>query len=178
MPKTAEQSPTPVSIPTPSGVKLLDREILTFVKLHPEASPPFRAYGESVGVDLSACLITNSGRPNTAIIGPRMTKAIHTGIALLAPKGFCILVCSRSGMATKSVFVTNAPGVVDPDYTGEMIVLLYNGGVENLYVKHGDRIAQAIVVPFAACQLVEAPAVPETDSEFFRGPRGFGSTGR
>lgn len=171
-----EENPTATEVRI-LGTKILDREILTFVKLHPEASPPFRAYNESVGVDLSACLISDSGRPNTAIIGPRMTKRIHTGLALIAPKGHCILICSRSGMATRSVFVTNAPGVVDPDYTGEMIVLLYNGGVENLYVKHGDRIAQAIVVPFAACQLLEAPTVPEGDSSFFRGTRGFGSSG-
>lgn len=146
---------------------------LEYVKLHPEAQVPFRAYNESAGYDLSACLLTETGRPNNLIIPPRMTRAISTGLALRPPPGHLILICSRSGMAQKSIFVSNSPGVVDPDYTGEIKVLLFNGGLESFYVKHEDRIAQALVIPFAKLPLVERVGLSATE----RGDRGFGSSG-
>jgi dUTP pyrophosphatase len=71
------------------------------------------------------------------------------------------------------VFVANAPGIVDPDYTGEIRIILFNGGIEPFFIKHGDRIAQLLVVPFAAPSVVEIEGLPETP----RGERGFGSTG-
>jgi dUTP pyrophosphatase len=161
----------------PEGAKVADfiipRPSLQFVKLHEQAQLPFRAYNESAGYDLSACLISDLGRPNTLIIPPRMTRTVSTGLALRPPPGHLILICSRSGMAQKSVFVSNAPGVVDPDYTGEIKVLLFNGGTESFYVKHEDRIAQALVIPFAALPLQEASSFAETE----RGNRGFGSSG-
>lgn len=147
---------------------------LAYVKLNVEAAVPYLAYGESAAYDLSACLLREDGRPNTAILPPRNTKAIPTGLALRPPPGHLILICSRSGMALeRSIFVANSPGVVDPTYTGEIKVLLYNGGFETYYVKHGDRIAQALVVPYAALPLKEEEALPPTT----RGSRGFGSSG-
>src|SRR5258705_1268952 len=129
---------------------------LKYIKLHPEAQVPFLAYDESAAYDLSACLISDIGRPNTAIVSPGLTRKVTTGLALLPPPGHLILICSRSGLAVKSRFVTNSPGIIDPGYTGEIIILLYNGGVQSHHVKHGDRIAQALVVPFAKAQLIEA----------------------
>lgn len=146
---------------------------LSILRLRPEAQLPFRAYNESAALDLSAFLLNESGRPWTATIAPRSTKLIGTGLALLPPPGHLILICSRSGLAARSIFVANAPGVVDPDYTGEIKVALYNGGLEPAYVKHEDRIAQALVVPFIFCALTEVRQFPKTE----RGNRGFGSSG-
>lgn len=139
----------------------------------PGAKPPIRAYNESVGLDLYAFLLTESGRPNRAIIPPRTTRLIPTGISAKPPPGHAILVCSRSGLATRSIFVTNAPGVIDPDYRGEIQVLLYNGGHETSYVEHEQRIAQLIVVPLphVETRIVESFAPTE------RGAKGFGSRG-
>lgn len=137
------------------------------------ASVPFRAYADSAAFDLSACLLNDAGRPFTATIAPNSTKLIGTGLALRPPAGHLVLICSRSGFASQGVFVANAPGVVDPDYTGEIKVILYNGSLEPFFVKHCDRIAQALVVPFAAVELHEVTALPAT----LRGEKGFGSTG-
>jgi dUTP pyrophosphatase len=137
------------------------------------ASPPFRAYEESAAYDLSACLLNDAGRPFTATIAPSTTKLIGTGLALRPPFGHIILVCSRSGFAANGVFVANAPGVVDPDYTGEIKIILYNGSLEPFYVRHKDRIAQALVVPFVSPSLSEVKEFPTTP----RGTAGFGSTG-
>jgi dUTP pyrophosphatase len=138
------------------------------------ASVPFRAYAESAAYDLSANLLNDAGRPFTATIAPSTTKLIGTGLALRPPSGTLILVCSRSGFAASGVFVANAPGVVDPDYTGEIKVILYNGSLEPFYVRHKDRIAQVLVVPFTSPGLREVRDFPLTE----RGAAGFGSTGR
>lgn len=143
-------------------------------KLHETASLPFRAYEDSIGLDVSAHLLTETGRPNNAIVSPNMTRAIGTGLICIAPPGFFISVCSRSGMAQKSVFVANSPGIIDPDYRGEVIILLYNGGHLPFYIKHEDRIAQLVLLP-------RPPFVNLSEVKSFmptaRGDQGFGSTG-
>lgn len=146
---------------------------LECLRLHPSALLPTKAYRESAGYDLYAFLLNDASRPMTASIAPRSTKVISTGLSLKAPSGCVILICSRSGLAQRSVFVANAPGVVDPDYTGPIKVALYNGGMEPAYVKHGDRIAQALLVPFISAEILEVLSLPPTE----RGERGFGSSG-
>lgn len=141
--------------------------------LDERAFEPTRAYDESAAWDLSACLINEAGRHMTATIAPHTTKIIGTGVAMRAPYGSLILICSRSGYAAHGVFVANAPGVVDPDYIGELKVALFNGSLEPFYVKHGDRIAQALVVPFLSLNLRRVDDFPPTQ----RGDKGFGSSG-
>lgn len=141
--------------------------------LEDDATLPTRAYQESAGYDLYAYLLNDARRPMTAAIAPRSTRIVRTGIALRPPRGHCVLVCSRSGLAACGVLVANSPGVIDPDYTGEIKVILYNGGIEPYYVRHGDRIAQALVVRFAACDLIRVNQFPPSE----RGDRGLGSTG-
>lgn len=158
--------------------------IIHFKRLHPEATMPTRGSPGSVGLDLYAHLLTEQGRPNTALIPPRTTKNIPTGLAVLVPTTvskdlnsarWYAQVVSRSGMAANSIFVANAPGIIDPDYTGELKVLLYNGGHEAHYVKHGDRIAQLLLTasPIFTARWLDIE-MPKTE----RGEKGFGSTGR
>lgn len=138
------------------------------VRFEPEAVLPSKAYRMSAAWDLSAY----TGK-SIVTIPPSTTKLIPTGIGMRAPKGHLLLICSRSGLGLKSIFVSNAPGVVDPDYTGEMKVLLYNGSSQPYYVRNGDRVAQVLLVPFANVPLREVATMPVTE----RGDRGFGSSG-
>jgi dUTP pyrophosphatase len=69
--------------------------------------------------------------------------------------------------------VANAPGVIDPDYRGEIKVLLYNGGYRAEYVNHGERVAQLLVIPFNLIPLLEVEALSFTG----RDTKGFGSSG-
>lgn len=141
----------------------------------PGAKLPARGTPASVGLDVYAHLLSETGRPNKAIIPPRTTKIIPTGLIVKPEAGCAVFVCSRSGLAYKqSIFVTNAPGVVDPDYRGEIMVLLYNGGHESYYVQHEDRIAQLVVLPCSQVEVSEIHVLDET----LRGDAGFGSTGR
>ena len=119
-------------------------------KLHQEAALPIKSTNRSVGLDLFALLLTEQGRPTTAIVPPRTTRSIPTGLSLMIPsvtetppRSYYGLVMSRPGMPFRSLFVMNAP--IDPDDTGELFVYLYNGGSEVHYVKNGDRIAQLVI---------------------------------
>jgi dUTP pyrophosphatase len=144
-----------------------------FKKLHPEAILPRRWSDEAVGWDVHAHLISESGRPNTALIPVRNTRPIPTGLLIEPPPGFMVLVLSRSGLALKSIFVGNQPGLIDPDYRGELKVLLYNGGLEGYHIRHQERIAQIALFPVTPTIVVELQQLTPTR----RGDAGFGSTG-
>lgn len=149
---------------------------LRLFRRHPLARPPERAYESAVGYDLYAFLLTSDNNHSRAAIPPRNSRAIPTGLTLIPPKGYFLSICSRSGLALHDppLFVANAPGIIDPNYTGEIKVILYNGGFTTYQVRHGERIAQIVVLPIIIPLFVEIDTLP-TDSE--RGERGFGSTG-
>jgi dUTP pyrophosphatase len=100
---------------------------------------------------------------------------VPTGVAIALPPGHAGLVTPRSGLAIKhGISVVNGPGLVDPNYRGELKVVLVNLGAETFHAGAGDRIAQLLIVPFAAppVQLVDTLDATE------RGENGFGSSGR
>ena len=73
----------------------------------------------------------------------------------------------------KGIHVTNGVGVVDSDYRGEIHVGLHNLSQEAYTIAPLERIAQMIIMPYFAVDVIEAEALDETD----RGAGGFGSTG-
>ena len=85
------------------------------------------------------------------------------------------LVFARSGLATKKGLApANKVGVIDSDYRGEIMVPLYNQTNEIKEIKHGERIAQIIFIPYIQEEFIEVEELSET----LRGEGGFGSTGR
>lgn len=151
---------------------------LKVTRLHDDVKLPRKATSESIGADVYAYLKTESGRTNKMVIPPATTRMVPTGLVALAQPPFSILVCSRSGLAAeRTLFVTNSPGVVDPDYRGEIKILLHNGGTQNQWIEHGDRIAQLVLLPIPIPDISESELdLRLLDSE--RGENGFGSTGR
>lgn len=150
-------------------------EIIKFKKLHPSAILPMRATEGSVGLDLHAHSISETGRESRILIPPNNTRNISTGLLIEPPYGYYLMVCSRSGLAGSSIFVTNAPGVIDSDYRGEIRVLLYNGGIASYYVHHGQRIAQLLLLPVFNILIADVGDAELSKTE--RGEKGFGSTG-
>lgn len=148
---------------------------LEVFRIHDDALMPYRGTVNSVGLDVHAYLKTETGRPNNMMIPPRSTRKIPTGLRMIPPPGHAIFMCSRSGMALKSLFVTNAPGVIDPDYRGEIAVLLYNGSFETHYVQHEERVGQIVVLPCIVMPVIELKSI---DLDTSRGEAGWGSTGR
>jgi dUTP pyrophosphatase len=97
------------------------------------------------------------------------------GIKVALPSHIVMMICSRSGLALKhGVSVANAPGIIDAGYRGEIGVILQNLGQEDYTIHVGDRIAQAVFVPYAPAQFIYTDDLPISG----RGTGGFGSTGR
>lgn len=144
------------------------------VKMFPPAKEglnllPAYATPGSAGLDLIANL------SESVTLEPGERVKIPTGIAIALPSRFFVgLVFARSGLATKAgITMANGVGVIDSDYTGEIICPLLNIGQSNYSIEPGDRIAQLVICPIvqAHFQLVEELEGTE------RGRGGFGSTG-
>ena len=108
------------------------------------------------------------------VINPGETKLVMTGTSIAMPPAVVGMVCSRSGLAAKnSVFVLNAPGIVDSGYRGEIGVILHNAGQLPFSAQPGDRIAQLVFVRHVVADLNQVESLDQTE----RGASGFGSTG-
>ena len=140
-------------------------------KLRENAVLPARGSAFAAGYDLCACLEGDE----TVIIPPHHTVKIGTGLAFALPEGTFGAVFARSGLAAKQdLRPANCVGVVDSDYRGECFIALHNDSNEERTVRHGDRIAQLVLLPVLPMEFEEADELPET----VRGEGGFGSTGR
>src|SRR3954470_7185938 len=135
--------------------------------LHPAARPPARTRTGDAAYDL-ACVEAFS-------LAPGERAMIPTGVAVAIPPGMAGLVLPRSGLAIRhGISCVNAPGLVDPNYRGKLRVILINHGSERFTADAGDRIAQLLLVPFLAPELVVVDALPDGGDD--RGTGGFGSS--
>jgi dUTP pyrophosphatase len=141
---------------------------LRFARLRDSAVLPTRAHDGDAGIDLYAA--------EAAHLGPGERWSVPTGVAVEIPEGHAGLVLPRSGLAREhGIALVNSPGLIDSGYRGEVRVLLLNTDPAEVYrVAPCDRIAQLMVVPFAAVEPVEAEALVDSA----RGDGGFGSSGR
>lgn len=106
------------------------------------------------------------------VLMPGERRVVPTGFAWDIPDEFAGQVWPRSGMAVKHGIDTLA-GLIDPDYTGEIKVVLINHGDEPYSIAPGDRIAQLVLTLFVRGAVVERDSLKATE----RGDRGFASTG-
>ena len=141
---------------------------LPVVRLDPELPLPTYARDGDAGLDLLA-------RKDVTLESGGGRALVPTGVAVALPPGHAGFVVPRSGLALRhGVTVLNAPGLIDAGYRDELQVILLHTDPHNAYtVQRGDRIAQLVVSPVAACQLVSVTGL-EGDN---RGG-GFGHTGR
>lgn len=131
-----------------------------------KGSKPKYQTKDSAGCDLESA--------EDVVIPPGEWAAVPTGLYIEIPPRFMGMVCPRSGLALKyGVTVLNGPGIIDPDYRGEVKVLLINHGKQEYSVKKGDRIAQLIFAPAGQATLLDTESLTATE----RGEKGFGSTG-
>jgi dUTP pyrophosphatase len=122
----------------------------------------------AAGMDLSACL----GAP--VVLEPGEIELIPTGFAMALPAGYEAQVRPRSGLAIRhGVTVVNAPGTIDADFRGQVMVGLINLGKQPFTIEHGTRVAQMVIARVARATIVERKTLAET----VRGEGGFGSTG-
>lgn len=142
-------------------------------RLNPDAVIP--TYGTSG----AACFDIAVYAPNTnpIVMGRDACGAtFNTGLAFEVPEEHVMLVFSRSGHGFKhDVRLANCVGVLDSDYRGELMVRLTSDHEDRpLVIGHGDRIAQAMILPVQQVQFLEVDELGVTE----RGEGGFGSTGK
>lgn len=144
-------------------------DVISVMKLHPNAMLPSYGSAGAAGADLYACL------EETLLVPSGESVWIPTGVALEIPEGYAGLIYARSGLACKQGLApANKVGVIDSDYRGQVVVVLHNHSSEARAVNHGDRIAQLLITPVLTPCFTLAEELPSSG----RGNGGFGSTGK
>lgn len=148
-------------------------------KLREDAIIPTRGSTEAAGIDLYACIdeedVFEYGNGYGVLIDPGETYTVDTGIAFDIPEGYFGAVFVRSSIGfKKNLRLANGTGVIDFDYKGNVRVCLHNFGTETQEIRHGDRIAQIVLLPYVTFPIEEVEELTETE----RGTGGIGSTGR
>ena len=138
--------------------------VLHFKRLDPRAVLPQR--GSALAAGLDVCSIED------VEIGPKQRVTAKTGLAVAIPAGFYGRIAPRSGLAAKKGLDVLS-GVIDADYRGEILCLLYNTGDEIINLPAGSKICQMIIEQIITPDAVWATELDETA----RGAGGFGSTG-
>lgn len=132
-------------------------------RIHPEAKLPVYGHPGDAGLDLFSVV--------DRTLGPGEVFAVPTGIQVAIPPGFVGLVWDKSGISLKGVH--RFAGVVDAGYRGEVRVVMANLGAEPFAISKGMKIAQMLIQPVLAVEVVDADGLDDTS----RGEGGFGSTG-
>ena len=140
---------------------------LNVTKLVPHAILPARSTPGAVGYDLFSI--------DNYVVLPGRRVVVSTGITVHLPPGTYGRIAPRSGLAVKHGLDTLA-GVIDPDYTGEVKVVLQNmDATQPFVIRPGYRIAQMILENYTVAEVCEIPS--ENTALTDRGAAGFGSTG-
>ena len=164
---------------------------LQFYKTTPAAFDPHWGTDHAACFDLKACLeagttvkIYDSGNvalevqivSNFLYIMPGSRVMIPTGLIFDIPVGYSVRVHSRSGLSLKQGLVlANHEGVIDSDYVDPTMIVVKNDSKVSVIVTHGDRIAQAEMVPDIAYCVEEISDKPQQKTNR---QGGFGSTGK
>ena len=139
---------------------------IRFRKIDPNAKAPVQSTAGAAGFDLTAT--DKSYDMNNSV------WEYSTGIAVEIPKGYVGLVFPRSSIYKTGVILSNAVGVIDSDYRGEIKAKFYSLWETLLPYRIGERICQLVIVPQPEIEFEESEVLTETA----RGEGGYGSTGK
>jgi len=129
---------------------------------------PQYATVHSAGLDLRADF------EHSVVLKPLERAMVPTGLFIELPEGYEAQVRPRSGLAAKhGISIVNTPGTIDPDYRGEIKVILVNLSDVPFKLEPGERIAQMIIARFEHINWNEVESLSVTE----RGEGGFGHTG-
>ena len=138
--------------------------LLKFKKLHEDAVIPQRAHEDDAGLDVYTI--------EEVKIPARGDNLTGLGLACEFPIGYALMVCNKSGRATKLKLDKGAE-VIDAGYRGEIHVHLFNHSDKEVVIPKGEKIAQVILMKIWTGQAMEVDEL-ETSR---RGEGGFGSSG-
>jgi dUTP pyrophosphatase len=157
--------------------------VLTFRKLNDKSVAPTKAHSTDAGYDLTAISAELDNDGNVVY---------HFGIAMEIPEGYAGLIFPRSSICKKDLALTNAVGVIDAGYRGEITAkfkvaqrvqgvlksapntaVLERNGTARIYAV-GERVAQLIIQKVEDVQWQEVNSLGDSE----RGTSGYGSTGK
>ena len=147
-------------LPTPEG-QFKQSEVVTFRKLHPNATIPKRSTEGSIGFDVKL--------PHVTTLPPNEITKIPTGLASSFPQGMYLRIADRSSLALKNLSIQ--AGVVDSDYRGEIIILIKNNTNVPITFTPDQKVAQFIFERAAIPQIQISDTLPKSKRN-----GGFGST--
>lgn len=141
---------------------------LKFKKMHESAVMPAYAHDTDAGIDL-----TTIGFSQEFDKSGKMILVYHTGLAVEIPEGHVGLLFMRSSVAERSLVLTNAVGVIDAGYRGELMgkFKITTDALPTVY-KEGERILQLIVLPYPKMEITMVEELAKSE----RGENGYGST--
>ena len=160
--------------------------LLEFSIAHENAFYPKRSNPSDVGLDLFYSPDVKQGEfdseknmpAGSIVIMPSQSIKLRTGLKFAIPHGYCLEIKNRSSVSSKKELLVGG-GVIDPGYSGEVVIIMHNVGRNPQMVKPGDKIAQAVLFP-----VVHVRPILVDESELYsdkiamtdRGDQGFGST--
>lgn len=134
------------------------------IMLDDGAHMPSRGHKTDAGLDLRT--------PKAVTVPAYGSVAVDTGVHVALPHGCAGLLVSKSGLNVRHGITST--GLIDEEYTGSIVVKLYNHGSEDYKFEAGDKVTQLVVIPVVREPLEQVSAFNATE----RGDSGFGSTGR
>jgi len=129
---------------------------------HCKALPEYKT-DSAVGMDVYA--------GGARVIEPGGRAVVPTGFCVEIPEGFGLHLIARSGLFSREGI--HVEGLIDPDYRGEVGIMIHNNSSGSFEVEPGMRIAQAYVVQMPKIEFEEVEDLSETR----RGQNGYGHTG-
>ena len=142
--------------------------VIKFKRLSDKAIAPVKAHATDAGFDLTCTGISTELNDCGQLI-----LVYHTDLAVEIPEGYFGAVFNRSSVSKKSLMLTNAVGVIDSGYRGEITAKFRSTtDVVPAVYKEGERFAQLVILPVQDAQFEEAEILSDTD----RGEGGYGST--
>lgn len=140
---------------------------IRFKKVRHNAKVPVKAHETDAGFDLSVA--------DSSVNYAQKQTTYYTGVAVEIPKGYVGLLFPRSSIYKTTLRLSNAVGVIDSGYTGEIRAVmdirhLQPNGMPYL---PGDRFIQLVIMKLPDVELEEVEDLSPSE----RGENGFGSSG-
>ena len=132
---------------------------MEIVLINKNVSIPTRASKWSAGLDLYSSIDVN--------IEVSSIKKVNTGICISLPENSYGSIRDKSSLVSKGLLTLG--GVIDSDYTGEIIVIM-TSLIESIKIKKGQKIAQLIVSNIMYPEIKKVKYLHETE----RNDKGFG----
>jgi dUTP pyrophosphatase len=124
---------------------------------------PVKSHLPDVGLDIFT--------PKEFWLRPLETITIGLELAVSIPEGFAGMLVPRSSITERGMIVQTA--VIDPDYTGEIHLIITNCSNNIQHIEEGQRVCSLVVYSVLNARIEEVEEMTETE----RNTKGLGSSG-